>query len=82
MEWLLEATKCILKNIATVIAPNILYSKSSASPEESVLAVRAVWMILENVPDMFKVPEIILGKFKEEGPHFNPASKYELRKKI
>ncbi|KAH6585724.1 hypothetical protein BASA50_001059 [Batrachochytrium salamandrivorans] len=70
----LGGNKMHIENIATVIAPNILYSKSSASPEESVLAVRAVWMILENVPDMFKVPEIILGKFKEEGPHFNPAS--------
>ncbi|KAH6576519.1 hypothetical protein BASA60_004514 [Batrachochytrium salamandrivorans] len=73
----LGGNKMHIENIATVIAPNILYSKSSASPEESVLAVRAVWMILENVPDMFKVPEIILGKFKEEGPHFNPASNPE-----
>ncbi|KAH9256586.1 hypothetical protein BASA81_005278 [Batrachochytrium salamandrivorans] len=51
----LGGNKMHIENIATVIAPNILYSKSSASPEESVLAVRAVWMILENVPDMFKL---------------------------
>ncbi|XJO73612.1 hypothetical protein BDV3_004567 [Batrachochytrium dendrobatidis] len=53
----------------------------ASTGEESVLAIQAVWMILENVPDVFKVPAIILGGFNEDGPDFNPASKYELQKK-
>ncbi|KAI8929848.1 hypothetical protein BC831DRAFT_442329 [Entophlyctis helioformis] len=70
-----------MENIATVIAPNILYSKTGASPEDSVYCVRAVHLILENMPDVFKVPSIIVEGLKEDGADFNPTSKFELRKK-
>nr|KAJ3422046.1 hypothetical protein HK105_001399 [Polyrhizophydium stewartii] len=76
-----NGNKMHIENIATVIAPNVLYSKNG-NPEDSVYAVRAFRMILENVPDIFKVPSIIVEGLKEEdGTDFNPSSKYELKKK-
>eukprot|EP00842_Homolaphlyctis_polyrhiza_P006794 jgi/Hompol1/7115/HPOL_005192-RA len=73
--------KMHIENIATVIAPNVLYSKAGLSPEESVYSVRVLSMLLENLSEVFKVPPIILQGLNEDGVEFIPTSKYELRRK-
>ncbi|KAJ3056754.1 hypothetical protein HK097_004615 [Rhizophlyctis rosea] len=53
-----DGNKMDLDNLATVITPNILYSKSkNPADDESVLAIEAVRMLLKNQTELWLVPE-------------------------
>ncbi|KAJ3036137.1 hypothetical protein HDV00_003049 [Rhizophlyctis rosea] len=55
-----DGNKMDLDNLATVITPNILYSKSkNPADDESVLAIEAVRMLLRYQNELWQVPEDI-----------------------
>ncbi|KAJ3282610.1 hypothetical protein HK104_010815 [Borealophlyctis nickersoniae] len=62
-----EGNKMDLDNLATVITPNILYSKSkNPADDESVLAIEAVRMLLRSQNEMWLVPENIAKSIRED----------------
>ena len=57
-----DGNKMDLDNLATVITPNILYSKSkNPADDESVLAIEAVRLLLKNQQELWLVSLQISG---------------------
>ncbi|KAI8809007.1 hypothetical protein BJ742DRAFT_246254 [Cladochytrium replicatum] len=68
-EW---GNRMTLDNLATVIAPNILYSKSkNPVDDEAFLAIEAVRSLLEYQDELWVLPESIEKQLREEFPDYN-----------
>lgn len=66
--------KMDLQNLATVICPNILYSRGKdASKDESFLGIRAVAEMLEYQDELFSVPQELAGILEDQDLFMNPA---------
>ncbi|KAI8911219.1 hypothetical protein DFJ77DRAFT_91248 [Powellomyces hirtus] len=62
-----HGNKMGLDNLATVITPNVLYSKSkNAADDENVLAIEAVRMILEYQDELWMLPPLISERLKND----------------
>lgn len=67
-------SKMDLQNLATVICPNILYSKGKdASKDESFLGIRAVAEMLQYQDELFTVPQELTGILADQDLFSNPA---------
>jgi len=53
-------SKMDLTNLATVICPNILYSKAGVVRDESFLAIRCVTQLLEQQDELYIVPDELM----------------------
>ncbi|KAH7106004.1 hypothetical protein BKA62DRAFT_688599 [Auriculariales sp. MPI-PUGE-AT-0066] len=56
----LTGSKMDLTNLATVLCPNILYSKLGVGHDESFLAIRCVTQLLEQQDELWFVPDELL----------------------
>ncbi|KAJ3171578.1 hypothetical protein HDU88_007658 [Geranomyces variabilis] len=62
-----HGNKMGLDNLATVITPNVLYSKSkNAADDENVLAIEAVKMILMYQDELWVLPQVISERLKTD----------------
>lgn len=67
-------SKMDLQNLATVICPNILYSRGKdASKDESFLGIRAVAEMLQYQDELFTVPQELAGILSDQDLFSNPA---------
>lgn len=67
-------SKMDLQNLATVICPNILYSRGKdASKDESFLGIRVVAEMLYNQDELFTVPQELAGILEDQDLFLNPA---------
>lgn len=67
-------SKMDLQNLATVICPNILYSREKdASKDESFLGIRAVAEMLQYQDELFTVPQELAGILSDQDLFTNPA---------
>jgi hypothetical protein len=67
-------SKMDLQNLATVICPNILYSRGKdASKDESFLGIRAVAEMLQYQDELFTVPAELTGILADQDLFSNPA---------
>lgn len=67
-------SKMDLQNLATVICPNILYSRGKdASKDESFLGIRAVAEMLQHQDELFTVPQELAGILEDQDLFLNPA---------
>ncbi|KAJ3093065.1 hypothetical protein HK102_010970 [Quaeritorhiza haematococci] len=64
-----------IDNLATVITPNILYSKSkNPADDESFLAIQALRMLLRYQNEMWLVPENVVEALREDRTAFELAN--------